>query len=251
MDLGLEGQVAIVTGASRGLGREAALALVEEGARVLAVARSAAALAELVADTPPGRVVAEVCDLRDRDAVSALPARALEHFAGLDIVVNNAGIAPAGAFLEITGAAFDEILDVNVVAPGLLAAAAARTFIEQGRRGAIINIASISGVRGKPGLAAYSASKGALISLTQALSGEWARHDIQVNVIAPGGFVTEAQQAVLDDPDLLARRVRRIPARRMGEPSEIRAAICLLASPLSRFTTGCVFVVDGGETARI
>ena len=106
-------------------------------------------------------------------------------------------------------------------------------------------------MRGKPGLAAYSASKGALIQLTQALSGEWARHDIQVNVIAPGGFITEAQRAVLDDPDLLARRVRRIPARRMAEPSEIRATICMLASPLSRFTTGGVFVIDGGETARI
>jgi 2-dehydro-3-deoxy-D-gluconate 5-dehydrogenase len=250
MDLELDGLVAIVTGASRGLGREAALGLAAEGARVLVVARSAGALAGLEA-VAPGQIAARICDMRDRDAVSALPDQARERFGRVDIVVNNAGIAPAADFLEVSGAALQEVLEVNVVAPALLSAAAARAFIDQGRRGAIINVASISGVRGKAGLAAYSASKGALIQLTRALSAEWARHDIQVNAIAPGGFITEAQQAVLDDPDLHRRRIRKIPARRMAAAEEIRIAICTLASPRSRFTTGSVIVIDGGETARI
>ncbi len=250
MDLKLDGHVAIVTGASRGLGEHAALALVREGVHVLAVARSTEALAGLAADHPD-RIVAETCDMRDRDRVARLPAIARQHFGRLDIVVNNAGIAPACNFLEITADALDEVMDVNVIAPALLSRAAAAAFIDQGRRGSIINVASISGIRGKPTLAAYSASKAALIRMSEALAGEWARHDIQVNVIAPGGFITDAQRAVLDDPELLKARIRRIPARRMAEPEEIGIAVCMLASPQSRFMTGSVIVIDGGEAAKL
>jgi 2-deoxy-D-gluconate 3-dehydrogenase len=250
MDLGLDGQVAIVTGASRGLGEEAALALTGEGVRVLAVARTTDALRALAASRP-GQIEAEPCDMRDRDKVLELPAIARARFGRLDVVVNNAGIAPAGNFLEITPEALDEILDVNVVAPALLSRAAAAAFIEQGHRGSIINMASISGLRGKATLAAYSASKGALIQLTKALAAEWARHDIQVNVIAPGGFITEAQAQVLADPEMLKARVRKIPARRMADPSEIGTVVCTLASPTSRFMTGSVIVIDGGEVAKI
>ena len=87
--------------------------------------------------------------------------------------------------------------------------------------------------------------------MTEALAGEWARHDIQVNVIAPGGFITEAQRAVLDDPEMLKARIRKIPARRMAEPEEIGVAVCMLASPQSRFMTGSVIVIDGGEAAKL
>jgi 2-deoxy-D-gluconate 3-dehydrogenase len=250
MDLRLDGLSAIVTGASRGLGAQAALALADEGVRVLAVARSPQALRELAA-ARPGRIAAEVCDLRDRERVTSLPEVARSRFGRLDVVVNNAGIAPAADFLNVTADALDEVLDVNVIAPGLLCSAAARAFIDQGCHGSIINVASISGVRGKAGLAAYSASKGALIQLTTALAAEWAKHDIQVNAIAPGGFITEAQQAVLSDSDLLARRIRKIPARRMAEAKEIGPVVCMLASPGSRFMTGSVIVIDGGETGKI
>ncbi len=250
MDLKLDGHVAIVTGASRGLGEHAALALVREGARVLAVARSGDALARL-ADAHPGSIVARTCDMRDRETLAQLPALAREHFGRLDIVVNNAGIAPACDFLQVTPEALDEVMDVNVIGPAILSRAAAAAFIEQGRRGSIINVASISGIRGKPTLAAYSASKAALIRMSEALAGEWARHDIQVNVIAPGGFITDAQRAVLDDPEMLKARIRKIPARRMADPSEIGVAICMLASPESRFMTGSVIVIDGGEAAKI
>jgi 2-deoxy-D-gluconate 3-dehydrogenase len=249
MDLRLEERVAIVTGASRGLGRAAALALAGEGVRVLAVARSAEEL-ETLAQDHPGRIETSRCDMRDASAVQELPRVALERFGALDVVVNNAGIAPAAAFLDTGIELWQEILAVNVVAPALLARAAGPGMIERGG-GKIINVSSISGVRGKAGLVAYSASKGALISQTTALAAEWARHNIQVNVIAPGGFATEAQQAVLDDADLLARRVRKIPARRMAASEEIGPLVCYLASSRSDFVSGAVLVIDGGESGKL
>ncbi len=249
MDFKLKGKVAIVTGASRGLGYAAAQALADEGALVLATARSEGDLSAL-AETRPGSIVPATCDMRDGDAVASLPERATGAFGRLDILVNNAGIAPAGAFIDQTQAGLEEVMAVNVIAPAMLTKACGAPMIAQ-RSGKIINIASISGIRGKAVLVGYSASKGALIQLTKALAAEWARHNIQVNVIAPGGFKTEAQAAVLNDPETLKRRVRKIPAGRMAEQNEIGAMICYLASPASDFVTGSVFVIDGGETAKI
>lgn len=249
MDLGLAGKVAIVTGASRGLGWAAAEALVAEGARVLATGRSVQELESLAA-AHPGHVIAAPTDMRDMAAVAALPARAIEAFGRLDIVVNNAGIAPAGPFLEQSVAGLEEVMAVNVVAPAVLSRAAGETMVAQGS-GKIINIASISGIRGKPVLVGYSASKGALIQFTKALAGEWARYGVQVNAIAPGGFVTEAQAAVVNDPEVLRKRVRKIPAGRMADKAEIGPMVCYLASSLSDFVTGAVLVIDGGETAKI
>lgn len=249
MDLALAGKVAIVTGASRGLGRAAAEALVAEGVRVVATGRSVDELDSLAA-AYPGHVVAVPADMKDMAAVAALPARAIASFGRIDIVVNNAGIAPAGPFLEQSVAGLEEVMAVNVVAPAVLARAAGEAMVAQGS-GKIINIASISGIRGKPVLVGYSASKGALIQFTKALAGEWARYNVQVNAIAPGGFVTEAQAAVVGDPETLRKRVRKIPAGRMADKSEIGPMVCYLASPLSDFVTGSVMVIDGGETAKI
>jgi 2-dehydro-3-deoxy-D-gluconate 5-dehydrogenase len=249
VDLGLVGKVAIVTGASRGLGWAAAEALVAEGVRVVATGRSARELDELAA-RHPGQVVAMPTDMNDMGAVAALPERTIMAFGRLDIVVNNAGIAPAGPFLKQSVEGLEEVMAVNVIAPAVLARAAGETMVAQGS-GKIINIASISGIRGKPVLVGYSTSKGALIQFTKALAGEWARYGVQVNAIAPGGFVTEAQAAVLNDPDTLAKRVRKIPAGRMADKAEIGPMVCYLASSVSDFVTGAVLVIDGGETAKI
>ncbi len=245
----LEGKVAIVTGASRGLGAAAARALLAEGATVLAAARSADALAAL-ADEHPGRVEPVACDMRDLDAVAALPARALDRLGGLDVLVNNAGIAPAAPFAEQPIATWQEVLDVNVLAPVALTRAAAAHLLAQGA-GKVINVASTSGLLGKPTLAAYSASKGALLQFTKALAGEWAARGVQVNAIAPGAFETDAQQAVLESTEVLRRRLRKIPAGRMGAPEEIGPLVCWLASRQSDFVTGATMVIDGGESSKL
>ncbi len=249
IDLQLEGQVAIVTGASRGLGQAAALALVEQGVRVLAAARS---LDELKAmeKSAPGQIVAAQCDMKDADAVAQLPAQAIDAFGRLDIVINNAGIAPAGFFLEQSEEVWDDVMAVNVKAPATLARAAGQHMIAQGS-GKIINIASTSGILGKAMLVAYSTSKGALLQFTKALAAEWATKGVQVNAIAPGAFETDAQRFVLESPDILKRRLGKIPVRRMGETGEIGPLICYLASPASDFVTGSVFVIDGGESCKL
>ena len=248
MDLKLGGSVAIVTGASRGLGRSAAQALAAEGVRVLAVARNAGELESLVAEYS-GQVRARVCDMRNRTQVESLVENAISVFGRLDILVNNAGIAPAIEFLEMPLATWDDIFEVNVRAPVCLAQAAGHHFLAQSS-GKIINIASTSGILGKATLVAYSASKGAIIQFTKALAAEWARYGIQVNAIAPGAFATAAQEKVLHDANTLSRRIAKIPARRMAEPHEIGALVCYLSSHVADFVTGAVYVIDGGETAK-
>jgi 2-deoxy-D-gluconate 3-dehydrogenase len=249
LDLGLEDSVAIVTGASRGLGRAAAVALLEQGVRVLAAARSMEELRRLEAEHG-GDVRAVACDMLDAAAVAALPRQAIETFGRLDIVVNNAGIAPAGKFVEQSPEVWQRVMAVNFTAPAVLAQSAGRILLAQGS-GKIINIASTSGILGKATLVAYSASKGALLQFTKALAAEWAKNGVQVNAIAPGAFETDAQAAVLESPEMLGRRLRKIPAGRMGESAEIGALVCYLASRRSDFATGSVFVIDGGESSRL
>jgi 2-dehydro-3-deoxy-D-gluconate 5-dehydrogenase len=250
MDLELEGKVAIVTGASRGLGLATARGLLAEGLSVVAAARSEGGLAELERGAE-GRLTRFTYDAHDPDAAAGLVAAAIETHGQIDVLVNNAGIAPANPFLDEDLAVWRDALEVNVLGPVALTQAVGRRMVERGEGGKVINIASLVGVRGKAWLSAYSASKGALVRFTEAIAAEWARYDIQVNAIAPGAFRTEAQQAVLDDAELHRKRVARVPARRFAEPEEMNALVCYLASPLSRFVTGVTYAIDGGELARL
>jgi 2-dehydro-3-deoxy-D-gluconate 5-dehydrogenase len=249
MDLQLEGSVALVTGASRGLGFATAAALAEEGMRVLAVARTMDGLDELRSRYPE-QIAAQMHDLTELDQIDQLPRRAVERFGRLDVLVNNAGIAPAEEFMTATAASVQRVMTLNVVVPALLCRGAGEVFLRQAG-GRIINVASISGIRGKARLVTYSASKGALIQMTRALAAEWARHNIRVNAIAPGAFATDAQSDVIGSPVVLKRRIAKIPLRRMADPDEIGSAVCMLASPLSSFVTGSVLVVDGGEASKL
>ncbi len=249
IDFELEGRVAIVTGASRGLGHAITLALIEQGVRVLATARSLDELQKLKSIASE-RIHISQCDMKDTAAVARLPDEAVEAFGQLDVVVNNAGIAPAGDFLEQSDHIWNDVMAVNLLAPMILTRAAGKYLVTRGS-GKIINVASTSGILGKATLVAYSASKGALLQFTKALAAEWAGKGVQVNAIAPGAFATDAQRMVLDSPELLARRTRKIPARRMGETDEIGPLVCYLASAKADFVTGSVFVIDGGESCRL
>ncbi|TQK69526.1 SDR family NAD(P)-dependent oxidoreductase [Nocardioides sp. SLBN-35] len=249
MDLRLTDTVVLVTGASRGLGAAMAVALAREGAYVVAAARSTDSLAEVAAQGG-GRISTVATDMRDEDSVAALVPEVLARHGRIDGLVNNAGIAPAGKFATQDPAIWKDALAVNVVAPMLLAQAAGVRMIEQGG-GRIVNVASTTGLRGKPYLVPYSTSKGAVVRFTEALAAEWAAKNVQVNCIAPGAFVTEAQKAVTESPELHAKRIAKIPAGRMADPAEIVPLTCLLVSPVSAFTTGATFVVDGGESGKL
>ncbi|WP_436698072.1 SDR family NAD(P)-dependent oxidoreductase [Nocardioides sp. BYT-33-1] len=249
MDLRLTDTVVLVTGASRGLGAAMAIELAREGAYVVAAARSKDSLAE-VAARGDGRISTVEADMRDEASVQALVPEVLARHGRIDGLINNAGIAPAGKFATQDPAIWKDALAVNVVAPMLLAQAAGVRMIEQGG-GRIVNVASTTGLRGKPFLVPYSTSKGAVVRFTEALAAEWAAKNVQVNCIAPGAFVTEAQKAVTESPELHAKRIAKIPAGRMADPAELVPLACLLVSPVSAFTTGATFVVDGGESGKL
>lgn len=249
MDLGLKDTVVLVTGASRGLGAAMARGLAREGAHVVAAARSEDALAEIAAHSE-GRITPIAVDMRDEDSIQALVPAVIARHGRIDALVNNAGIAPAGKFATQDPGIWKDAVTVNVIAPMLLAQAAGVHMLEQGA-GRIVNVASTTGVRGKPYLVAYSTSKGAVVRMTEALAAEWASKGIQVNCIAPGAFTTEAQKAVTESADLLARRIAKIPAGRMALPEEIVPLTCLLASPAASFITGAIYVIDGGEAGKL
>ena len=250
MNLELKDKVVIVTGASRGLGAAISKYLADEGVCVVAAARSEDDLNSLQQYNLK-RILPVRCDMSIKKEVQDLVDMACHEFGDLHGIVNNAGIAPAENFLDSDIEVMERTLKVNVIAPTIIAKAAAKHFVKKGEGGAIVNIASTSGLKGKASLASYSSSKGALLRLTESLAAEWARHEIRVNAIAPGAFETSAQTAVLANEEILKARLRKIPQRRMGSPEEIAPMVAYLLSPLSAFVTGACFVIDGGEVAKL
>ncbi len=248
--LRLDGRAAIVTGASRGLGRAMALALAGAGANVALAARSVAALEETAsAIVKLGRRALVVpTDVTVYAQVETLVERAAEGLGRLDIVVNNSGIATVIPAAEMPPEEFRRTVEVNLVGVFNGCRAAAGRLIAQ-KSGKIINVASVVGALGMPGYAAYSASKGGVIALTRTLAVEWARHNIQVNAMAPGWFVTDMNSRAFDDAKVRERLLRDVPARRTGRLEEIGPLVVYLASPASDFMTGQTVFLDGGHSA--
>jgi 2-deoxy-D-gluconate 3-dehydrogenase len=246
----LDGRVAIVTGASRGLGRAMALALAEAGADVALAARSQPDLdetARLVRGTGR-RALAIATDVSVYAQVEGLVARTVGELGGLHVVVNNSGIARVAPVAQMSPEDFRATLDVNLVGVFNGCRAAAAHLINQ-KSGKIVNVASVLGQVGLPGYSAYAASKSGVMGFTRALAAEWARHSIQVNAVAPGWFVTDMNAEAFGDPRVSERLLRDVPARRTGRLEEIGPLVVYLASAASDFMTGQTLFLDGGQSA--
>jgi NAD(P)-dependent dehydrogenase (short-subunit alcohol dehydrogenase family) len=248
--LRLDGKVAIVTGASRGLGRAMSLALAEAGADVAVAARSEADLNETAREIERlgRRALVVPTDVTVYAEVEGLVDRTVTTLGRLDIVVNNSGISGVRLVADMAPEEFRRTIEVNLVGVFNGCRAAAGRLIAQ-QSGKIINLASVLGAAGLPGYAAYSASKGGVMALTKALAVEWARFSIQVNAIAPGWFVTDMNSEAFDDPKVRERLLRDVPLRRTGRPEEIGPLVVYLASPASDYMTGQTVFLDGGHTA--
>ena len=246
----LTGKVAVVTGASRGLGRAMAVALAEAGADVAVAARARPELEETaqLVEACGARALALTTDVTSYASVESLMAQTVSTLGRLDVVINNAGIARVAPLAEASLDDWRAIVDVNLSGVFHGCRAAAPYLIGQ-RAGKVINLASVLAAAGLPGYTMYAATKGGIISFTRALGVEWARHNIQVNAIAPGWFVTEMNEAAFADPKIHERLTRDIPARRTGRLEEIGPLAVYLASSGSDFMTGQTIFLDGGHTA--
>ena len=245
----IAGRVALVTGATSGIGEEFARVLSSRGAHVVVAGRREARLDALVADLGAERTRAITCDVTDESAVVRAVQHAVDEFGRLDIMVNNAGIADGGRAEREELGAFQAVMDLNVAAVFVGCREAAKVMLPQGR-GSIINIASIAGfvsLSERHRLAAYTASKHAVVGLTRELGAQWARKGVRVNAIAPGWFPTE-MTGQLSDADQVRWIEERTPIRRPGRVDELDGALVYLASDASSYVVGETLVVDGGWT---
>jgi NAD(P)-dependent dehydrogenase (short-subunit alcohol dehydrogenase family) len=244
----LSGKVALVTGASSGLGVQFAKTLAASGAAVALAARRQEQLEAVVADITAagGKAVAIKADITNTAGVVQMIDQATAELGPLSIVVNNAGVARPAPALEVDEESWDAIMDTNLRGAWLVAQQAARSMVAAKVPGSIVNIASILAFRVTGYNAPYVASKAGLLHLTHALAQEWARYGIRVNAIAPGYFDTEINTEFWDTPAGQAM-IKRIPQRRLGEPSDLDGALLLLASDASRYMTGSCITVDGGH----
>ncbi len=245
----LDGRVAIVTGASSGLGLRFARVLHAAGARVVLAARRIERLDELAAQLPGS--VAVACDVTDDADLERLVVRALEVSGRIDVLVNNAGISGPMAAEDEPLDHFRRIVEVNLIALFALSQRVGRQMLEQGG-GSIVNIASILGLVASSPIkeASYTASKGGVVNLTRQLGAEWGRRGVRVNAIAPGWFPTEMNADMWTDEGSLAYISRNAPMGRGGDEHELDGALLYLASDASSYVTGQILAVDGGWTAR-
>jgi 2-deoxy-D-gluconate 3-dehydrogenase len=251
----LDERVALVTGASAGLGRAIAVALAEAGAHVACHGntRAPGATCEAIIQLAR-RTLAITGDLADRATPRALVEETVRHFGHLDILVNNAGTIRRAPAFEYTEEDWDVVLEVNLSSVFRLSQLASRHMLERAGEGKgggkIVNVASLLSFQGGITVPAYAASKGGVAQLTKALANEWAKHGINVNAIAPGYMRTDNTAALQRDETRNRQILERIPAGRWGEPEDLAGAAVFLSSPASDYVNGHVLVVDGGWLGR-
>jgi gluconate 5-dehydrogenase len=243
----LSGQVAVVTGTSRGLGQYLARALAKAGADLVITSRTSGSLAEFEADMKAlgRRVVALELDVRDEASIKRMAAEAEAAFGQIHILVNNAGCNVRKPALDVTWDDWNLVLETNLRGSFFVAQAMARGMIGHGY-GRIINIGSVTSVFGYAGLAPYGASRGGIRQLTMSLADDWGKHGVTVNCLAPGWFRTEQNKVMYEDAAWVEYLVERIPAKRPGQPHDLDGAVVFLASEASRYVTGQTLLVDGG-----
>ncbi len=245
----LSGKVALITGASKGIGESIARGMAEYGAKVVVSSRSQESVDAVAKSFCDDGLEAKgiACHVGDEAQLEQLVLKTVKHYGGIDILVNNAAINPFYGNLEETdNSLFDKIMDVNVKAAFTLSNLCFGHMKKRGK-GSIINIASVEGLKPSHGLGLYSVSKAALIMLTKVQAGEWGKAGIRSNVICPGLIQTKFSAALWNNEGLLDQLTRHLPAGRMALPDEMAGLACFLASPASSYCTGAVFTADGGH----
>lgn len=243
----LTGQVAIVTGTSRGLGQYLARALAKAGADLVLTSRNRDDLADFEAEVKAlgRRALCLELDVRNQESIERMAADAEAAFGQIHILVNNAGCNIRKPALDVTWDDWNQILDTNLRGSFFVAQAVARRMIAHGY-GRIVNIGSVTAVAGYAGLAPYGASRGGIRQLTMSLADDWGRHGLTVNCLAPGWFRTEQNKVMYESKEWVDYLVDRIPVKRPGEPHDLDGAVVFLASEASRYVTGQILLVDGG-----
>jgi NAD(P)-dependent dehydrogenase (short-subunit alcohol dehydrogenase family) len=246
----LDGKVAIVTGASSGLGARFAKVLDSAGAKVVLVARRLERLKALAGDLTNDALSVKA-DLQQTDQLDAVFEQTLDKYGRIDVLVNNAGMVDAEPAIDESLDLFTDVIRVNLIAPFALAQRAAKAMLDGDEGGAIVNVASILGLRGVGQIpqAGYAASKGGIVNLTRELGAQWARKGIRVNAIAPGWFESEMTSDMFSEESGHKWVARRAPMGRHGKEGELDGALLYLASDASSYVTGQILAVDGGWTS--
>jgi len=247
----LDGEVALVTGASRGIGLAAATALAEAGSDVVLCSRNLTALQDVSKKilSLDRKVLPIPVDVSDRSQVLRMTKQVISHFGKIDILVNCAGTIALKPAIDWNDEEWHQVIDVNLKGTFLCCQEIARHMIDRAQGGKIINTASLLSTIGSPNIIGYASSKGGVASLTRSLAVEWAKYGINVNAIGPGYIRTELTHALQEDRDRSAEVVSRIPLRRWGNPDDLKGAFVFLASAASDYVTGQIIWVDGGRTA--
>ena len=247
----LNGRVALVTGATQGLGQGYAIALAEAGADIAALDRSEVIETGKLVTALGRRFMPIQCDLREAsvDGLNQIVSRIVAEMGRLDILVNNAGIIRRAPALEFSEKDWDDVLQINLKATFFLSQAAGKAMVKQGG-GKIINVASMLSFQGGIIVPSYTAAKSAIAGVTRALANEWAKHNININAIAPGYMATDNTAPLRADPVRSQTILDRIPAGRWGTPDDLKGIVVFLASAASDYMNGAIVPVDGGWLAR-